>query len=219
LTVTGIVDGDTVDLSDGRRVRLLGIDTPERGECGFEQASEFARTALLHRPVAVSTDPTQDAIDAHGRRLLYLSTDGQDYSTAAAAAGWAEHYVFSVPVQKAPEIAAAQAGAQRQRVGLWGMPRCQPAAAQTTAAPPRAQPATTAKTAVPQPALAPPPAPARPPTRAPKPSPQCHPSYQPCVPNGPDLDCPDIGHLVTVVGPDEYRLDADNDGTGCDAFA
>ena len=59
LTVISIVDGDTVDLSDGRRVRLLGIDTPEQGECGFEQVSEFGRSTLLHRPVTVATNPTR----------------------------------------------------------------------------------------------------------------------------------------------------------------
>lgn len=46
----------------------------------------------------------------------------------------------------------------------------------------------------------------------------CHPSYRPCVPAGRgDLDCPDIGHPVQVVGPDEYRLDGDNDGEGCES--
>ena len=52
----------------------------------------------------------------------------------------------------------------------------------------------------------------------------CHPSYeppsdQPCVPEGPDLDCPEIGYQVKVVGPDEYRLDADKDGWGCESYA
>ena len=62
------------------------------------------------------------------------------------------------------------------------------------------------------------------PKPAPKPEPvavepasNCHPSYSPCVPDGPDLDCGDIDGQVTVRGPDEYRLDADKDGTGCDS--
>ena len=46
----------------------------------------------------------------------------------------------------------------------------------------------------------------------------CHRSYDPCIPDGLDLDCPEIGHRVTVIGPDEYRLDADRDGTGCDRY-
>jgi hypothetical protein len=40
------------------------------------------------------------------------------------------------------------------------------------------------------------------------------------VPDSPrDLDCPDVGHQVRVVGPDEYRLDgSDNDGKGCESY-
>jgi micrococcal nuclease len=43
----------------------------------------------------------------------------------------------------------------------------------------------------------------------------CHPSYSPCLPIRDDMDCPEIGHEVRVIGPDEYRLDADNDGVAC----
>jgi hypothetical protein len=46
----------------------------------------------------------------------------------------------------------------------------------------------------------------------------CHASYKPCIPRVRDLDCPHIGHRVTVVDTDVYRLDADHDGTGCDLY-
>lgn len=48
----------------------------------------------------------------------------------------------------------------------------------------------------------------------------CHPSYDPCLPVVGDLDCFDVRALgaapVSVRGPDEYRLDRDNDGIGCE---
>jgi endonuclease YncB( thermonuclease family) len=50
-----LIDGDALDLSDGRRVRVLGIDTPAKGECGFEEAREFARATLLDEEVARPT--------------------------------------------------------------------------------------------------------------------------------------------------------------------
>lgn len=46
----------------------------------------------------------------------------------------------------------------------------------------------------------------------------CHASYKPCLPRVRDLDCPEIGHRVTVVDTDAYRLDADHDGTRCDRY-
>ena len=54
------------------------------------------------------------------------------------------------------------------------------------------------------------------PAAAPRPSGDCHPSYNPCVPDGPDLDCPDLDGPYTVSGPDEFRLDADKNGIGCE---
>jgi hypothetical protein len=46
----------------------------------------------------------------------------------------------------------------------------------------------------------------------------CHPSYTPCVPAGQgDLDCADIGHPVQVIGPDDYGLDGNDDGVGCES--
>jgi hypothetical protein len=48
----------------------------------------------------------------------------------------------------------------------------------------------------------------------------CHPSYDPCLPIVDDLDCADVRAMgkapVRVKGPDEYRLDADHDGLGCE---
>ena len=53
-----------------------------------------------------------------------------------------------------------------------------------------------------------------------EPVPQCHSSYDPCLPVADDLDCADVVALglapVTVLGPDEYGLDRDNDGIGCE---
>lgn len=47
----------------------------------------------------------------------------------------------------------------------------------------------------------------------------CHPDYSGCVPDdGYDLDCDDIGHGVSVSGGDEYGLDRDGDGYGCESY-
>ncbi len=49
----------------------------------------------------------------------------------------------------------------------------------------------------------------------------CHPSYDPCLPIVDDLNCPDVVALgaapVTVIGPDDYGLDRDHDGIGCES--
>lgn len=54
----------------------------------------------------------------------------------------------------------------------------------------------------------------------------CHPSYDPCLdPNASDYDCeggsgdgPSYTGEVTVTGPDDYDLDSDSDGIGCEPY-
>lgn len=77
LTVVSIVDGDTVDVSNGARIRIAGIDTPERGECGYDESG--ARMMELARDrEAVLVKAGGDSIDRYGRLIRYLDVDGRD---------------------------------------------------------------------------------------------------------------------------------------------
>ncbi len=52
---------------------------------------------------------------------------------------------------------------------------------------------------------------------APEPSAGCDSNYTPCIPvYPPDLNCPDIGMTVQVIGSDPHGLDRDKDGFGCE---
>lgn len=47
----------------------------------------------------------------------------------------------------------------------------------------------------------------------------CDPNYSPCVKKvSYDLDCPDIGFSVKVIGSDPHRFDRDGDGYGCESY-
>ena len=75
MVVTRIVDGDTVDLATGDTVRLLGYDTPERGECGFDDATNGLRF-LLSAGVVTMTRDDGDNTDRYGRILRHILVDG-----------------------------------------------------------------------------------------------------------------------------------------------
>src|SRR5687767_13938653 len=74
--VVRVVDGDTIDVrvSPARRerVRLIGIDTRERGACYFGEASGAARHLALARRVRLVGDRTQAKRDRYGRLLAYV---------------------------------------------------------------------------------------------------------------------------------------------------
>jgi endonuclease YncB( thermonuclease family) len=72
LTVTHVVDGDTVDVSTGERVRLIGIDTPEVGHCGADAATVVLTALALNKPVQLVAVPGRDDRDVYGRLLRYV---------------------------------------------------------------------------------------------------------------------------------------------------
>jgi endonuclease YncB( thermonuclease family) len=87
-TVTHIVDGDTLDLSNGERVRFIGIDTPEMGECGYNEAKANLSTMALGK-VATLSPGARDNTDRYGRVLRYVDVGGLDTGLAQIKAGLA----------------------------------------------------------------------------------------------------------------------------------
>lgn len=73
--VERVVDGDTVVLGDGSRVRLIGIDAPESDEPCGEKATEALRKLVEHRVVSVGNPESVQDRDRYGRLLRYLDTD------------------------------------------------------------------------------------------------------------------------------------------------
>jgi micrococcal nuclease len=122
-TVTHVVDGDTVDvrLDNGfaERVRLIGIDTPEVGECGFAKASSYARTVALGRATVLIGDPTQATRDRYGRLLAYVWAGGRDLGYQQLARGFARVYVYDGPFQRLAAYQQAQRFGKTRNDGIW----------------------------------------------------------------------------------------------------
>ena len=122
--VTEVVDGDTVgaQLSDGRTlgVRLIGIDTPERDECGADRATEYLEGLVNRRAVTLVSDPTQPAADRFGRSLFYVDRDdGLDVGREMVGAGWAEVSVVDAPFDRIDPYLDAEFEAENGLGGVW----------------------------------------------------------------------------------------------------
>ena len=200
--VASVTDGDTVRLADGRRVRLLQIDTPElgTGEC----YSRAARKALLRlvperSAVGLELDPALDQIDRYGRLLRYLRRGPTNVNLALVREGAAAPYFYGGDTGRYADrlLSAAKAAKAAQR-GLWG-------ACPGTVLDPFRQVETRQKDVTPPRPLVP---------RA-----GCDPSYPTvCIPPyPPDLDCSDVPQKgFKVVGTDPHGFDGDRDGVGCE---
>jgi micrococcal nuclease len=74
-TVSSVIDGDTIRLTDGQRVRLVQIDAPELHlrECyGARARSELEKLVPRGRRVRLEFDARLDQVDEHGRQLAYV---------------------------------------------------------------------------------------------------------------------------------------------------
>jgi endonuclease YncB( thermonuclease family) len=86
LSVTSVVDGDTLDLSDGTVIRLIGIDTPESDQCGYGDAA--AVMAGLVSGFDITLLPgARDDVDKYGRLLRYVEANGVDVNLAMIESG------------------------------------------------------------------------------------------------------------------------------------
>lgn len=68
--VSSVTDGDTIRMGE-ERVRIIGIDTPERGSCGFSESGQRLRELIDGRTVSVVGSPGQ-ARDRYRRLLGYV---------------------------------------------------------------------------------------------------------------------------------------------------
>jgi len=203
--VARVVDGDTIVLSGGVRVRLVQIDTPEvgTGEC-FSRAAARELRALLDPGATVTlvADHRLDQVDRYGRLLRYVFRDGRNLNLELVRRGAATVWFYDgARGRYASQLLAAATSARHARRGLWGAcPHAvwNPLAAASTG------PGSPGKT---------------PQSRPGSGSGGCDPSYPTvCIPPAPpDLDCRDIPYRdFPVRPPDPHHFDGGGDGRGCE---
>lgn len=89
--VLSVVDGDTIKTVAGK-IRLIGIDTPERGECNYQEATnELAGVLAAHGNQVVLAAGAHDDTDNYGRLLRYVNTadDNTDINLHMVQTGYA----------------------------------------------------------------------------------------------------------------------------------
>jgi micrococcal nuclease len=90
ITFVSVVDGDTIETSAGT-VRIIGIDAPETGECGYAEASALVSSLLSPNDAILLTLPEgENDADQYGRILRYVdTTQGTDVALSLLTAGLA----------------------------------------------------------------------------------------------------------------------------------
>ena len=86
--VIRVIDGDTIVISGDERVRLIGIDTPENGQCGFDEAKQ-ALEKLLASGSATFYSGTTSEKDKYDRLLRYIEVERIDVGLKLISNGFA----------------------------------------------------------------------------------------------------------------------------------
>jgi micrococcal nuclease len=125
-----VADGDTVDLTNGAKVRLVQIDTPEvffSPECYGAQASRITKRLLPPgTAVRLTREPATDKVDRYGRLLRYVvrARDGLNVNVYLVRVGAAAPYFFDYRRGRYANLLLRLARrARARRLGLWAPAR------------------------------------------------------------------------------------------------
>ncbi|MGB9978005.1 thermonuclease family protein [Methanobacterium sp.] len=84
-----VVDGDTIDIDNIGRIRFVGINTPEKDQPGYQQATDFVKKACLGKTVYIDIDDTKH-YDKYGRVLAVVYVNDININAALLKGGYAE---------------------------------------------------------------------------------------------------------------------------------
>jgi len=128
ILVTKIIDGDTlmVKINDKETaVRLIGIDTPESGQCFGKEATDRAKELMENKKVKLDVDETQDDKDKYGRLLRYIYLeDGTFINKKLIEDGVAKEYTYKIAYKFQTEFKSDQKVAEEKKIGIWADEVC-----------------------------------------------------------------------------------------------
>ena len=115
--VTGVHDGDTIEVTDAsgqaRSVRLDAIDAPELAQPGGDQSRDFLAQIVRDEYVMF----TQTGTDRFGRALGRITWSGIPLNDYMVEKGWAWHFGEYAPSRN--DLATSEAAARQSGAGLW----------------------------------------------------------------------------------------------------
>ncbi|MEK7607133.1 MAG: thermonuclease family protein [Patescibacteria group bacterium] len=123
-TVRRVIDGDTIELKSGLRVRYIGVDTPETVDprrrpvqCYGKDASLRNRELVEGKIVELESDKSKR--DKYGRLLYYAYIDGVMVNEQLVRDGFARAKSYPPDIKYQDRLRAAEKEARAAGRGLW----------------------------------------------------------------------------------------------------
>lgn len=118
VTVARVIDGDTFELANGKKVRLLGVDAPEKNKYFYSEAKEKLKELIENKNVFLETDVTNS--DNNGRLLRYVFVSDTFVNLEMVRQGFANVYIVSPNEKYSSQLLEAEEYARKNRLGIWG---------------------------------------------------------------------------------------------------
>jgi micrococcal nuclease len=131
VTVSRVYDGDTLTLSDGRKIRLIGVNTPELAQKNskgrqtsdqpYAQQARQATASFVKHSSALVIYPDSELRDHYGRWLAHIyNQSGDSLEQQLLQQGLAYHVAVPPNLSLAECFARTERRAREAQLGLWG---------------------------------------------------------------------------------------------------
>lgn len=112
--VTRIIDGDTLEVSNNQKIRLLGINTPEKGNLYSKEAENFLSNKTLNKEVKIRIK----GVDKYNRILAHIFLEDLHLNKEILRKGLASLYYYEKD-EYHEELALAEEFARLNKIGVW----------------------------------------------------------------------------------------------------
>lgn len=131
--VTRVIDGDTIEVEGGQRVRYIGMDTPETYACYYSESTNKNKELVEDKTIGLEKDVSET--DRYGRLLRYVYVGDTLVNEVLVKEGYAQVYTYPPDVKYQDRIMAAQQEARDNNRGLWSACSTTPAVKTTMPTP------------------------------------------------------------------------------------
>lgn len=121
--VSSVTDGDTFKIENNQRVRIIGIDAPEKGECYFNESTQALKDLIENKLVRLEKEISEK--DKYDRLLRHVILPGETGEDNINVAQYLVENGFVLSIASPPDnryrnlLSTAQEKAKRDNVGLW----------------------------------------------------------------------------------------------------
>lgn len=117
--VTKVIDGDTIELENKEKVRLLGINAPEENEHYYQESKNRLNELIGNK--SIKLEPGPEDKDRYGRLLRYVFVDDIFVNLQLIKEGYATVYILNPDEKYYLDFKQAEKEAKENKLGLWNV--------------------------------------------------------------------------------------------------